>query len=678
MNENGPTRPVFPFAALTGQPLMTRALLANALCPEIGGVLLRGQKGTAKSTAVRALASLLPPVSVVRGCAWHCSPSGPLCPSCAAAAKDGPLSVAQVQTPLVTLPLSATEDRLVGSLDMESAIGRGKRRMQPGLLALAHRGMLYVDEVNLLPDHMVDLLLDVCASGVNRVERDGCAFVHASNFALIGSMNPEEGPLRPQLLDRFGLCVDVLAPQDVATRMEVLRRRTAFDADTAAFLTIWQDRQQAVAGMLVSAKALLPEVRVSETLLKDMATLCAEALCAGHRGELALLRAARALAALDGCPAVRNEHVQEAAALALVHRRRMQAPQQAEQNTAGTAQSQHAHEEHTSQPSAPGQKHSAPQEPLDGGQVEGAPQGQDNNEATAGTSGIDREEVFSAGDPYQVKALQTAADKRQRSGSGRHSRSRTAQKCGRCVGYSHRPPKGNTSPDIALEPTIMAAALRMAASMSKSASYPLQVQRQDWRYKRRERKIGNLVVFAVDASGSMGAAGRMREVKSAILSLLLHAYQKRDHVSLVVFRGQQGKVLLPPTGSVERASRELEILPTGGRTPLADGLKESFRVIGTALRKKPDTRPILIVVSDGRANVTPRLAEGSALDAALAEAGRIAQDARVHSFVIDVEQAGLLQFGQARQLAEALRAEYLPVQDLRASTLVGLVREMTA
>ena len=671
MNAAVPPVRLFPFAALAGQPLMRRALLANALCPEIGGVLLRGQKGTAKSTAVRALARLLPSVSVVAGCPCHCAPQGPLCPACARAAADGPLPVESLRAPLVTLPLSATEDRLAGGLDTEAALRAGRRVFQPGLLAAAHQGMLYVDEINLLPDHLVDLLLDACADGVNRLERDGCAMEHSARFALIGSMNPEEGPLRPQLLDRFGLCVDVLAPEDPSLRLEILRRREAFDADPARFTAQWKAAQEALAGQLREGRALLSELRVPEALLRDMALLAAEARCAGHRGELALLRTARALAALDGCVAVRDEHVREAAALALTHRKRLDAPAAPEPKERMETPKPELKERQ-----AEGEYASHGGDPLpDKGDMAGDAVGHDRASHRPDTpAGTEREQVFAADNPYQVRPLQPPVDKRLRKGSGRHSRTRTAQKSGRCVGYQAHPPLRDIPPDIALEPTIRAAALRLTAGEGVGIRPPLRVRPEDWRYKRRERRMGNLIVFAVDASGSMGAAGRMRELKSAVLSLLLHAYQKRDQVSLVAFRGQRGQTLLQPTGSVELASRELEELPTGGRTPLADGLREARRVIGNAVRKNPDTRPVLVLVSDGRANVTPPLEAGSALDAALAEARRIGGDARVYSLVIDVEQGGLLQFGQARQLAEVMGAGYLPVEALRASTLVGLVR----
>lgn len=666
MNTVSPLIRLYPFTALAGQPLMRRALLANALCPEIGGVLLRGQKGTAKSTAVRALAQLLPPVSMVVGCPCHCSPQGPFCPACEQMAAAGPLPVEYRQAPLVTLPLSATEDRLIGALDTESALRSGRRVFQPGLLAAAHQGILYVDEINLLPDNLQDLLLDTCASGINRLEREGCVMEHPAHFSLIGSMNPEEGPLRPQLQDRFGLCVDVQAPKEPDLRLEILRRREEFDIDPIQFMGKWKAEQDKLTKQLRDSRILLSEIRVPEILLRKIALLTTEACCAGHRGELALLRTARALAALDGCTAVRDEHVQEAELLALTHRKR------------SAVSSAPAPKERTSV----SKSDSAPkptESPSSQCGTSDRAMGTDHDNTSSmpdTTTGIGREQIFTADTPYQVRPFQPPVDRYLRKGSGRHSRTRTKQKSGRCVGYQTIPPQRELIPDIALEPTIRAAIIRQAINRRGEISLPLHVCIEDWRYKRRERRMGNLIVFAVDASGSMGAAGRMREVKSAVLSLLLHAYQKRDQVALVAFRGQRGQTLLYPTSSVELASKKLEELPTGGRTPLADGLREAHRIIDNALRKKPDTRPMLILISDGRCNVTPPLEAGTALDAALAEAIRIEKDKRIYSLVVDVEQKGLLQFGQARQLAEAMKAEYLPVEHLSSSTLLGFIRSI--
>ena len=307
---------VFPFTALVGQEKIKRALLANAVLPSIGGVLLRGEKGTAKSTAVRGLVSLLPQSQAVAGCPWHCDPLAPeewLCPSCAGKKRKGALPSVAFAPQLADVPLSASEDRVAGSLDMEAAFREGVRALQPGLLAAAHRGILYIDEVNLLPDHVADIILEACSEGVNRIRREGISAEHPSRFVLVGTMNPEEGELRPQLLDRFGLAVSVSAPGDVGERLEVLRLRERFDADPQGFLLQYAEREAALAVRIREAQRLVAQVRIPRLLLKRMAELAAETHCAGHRGELALERTARAFAALAGRLDVREEDVLEAA-----------------------------------------------------------------------------------------------------------------------------------------------------------------------------------------------------------------------------------------------------------------------------------------------------------------------------------------------------------------------------
>jgi magnesium chelatase subunit D len=311
----------YPFAALVGQEPLKTALLLNAVHPAVGGVLIRGEKGTAKSTAARALADLLPPLRLVADCPFHCSPEDPWpeCPHCS----DGAERRATESTvPFVELPLGATEDRVLGSLDFERALREGRRSFQPGLLAAAHRGVLYVDEVNLLPDHLVDVLLDAAASGVNTVQREGVSVSHPARFLLIGTMNPEEGDLRPQLLDRFGLMVEVAGPREPGLRAEVVRRRLDFESDPAAFGSRWEGEQRALRERVAAAREQLPKVQLADGLLTLISRLCCELEVDGLRADLALHKSARALAALDGRLAVTLDDVRTAAGFVLPHRRR--------------------------------------------------------------------------------------------------------------------------------------------------------------------------------------------------------------------------------------------------------------------------------------------------------------------------------------------------------------------
>lgn len=313
----------YPFSAIVGQEEMKLALLLNVVNPALGGVLIRGEKGTAKSTAVRALAGLLPEIDVAEGCPFACNPLGDdLCEACAVKAQAGTFVPARRRIRVVDLPVGATEDRVLGTLDMEAAIKKGERRFEPGILAEAHRGVLYVDEVNLLDDHIVDVLLDAAAMGVNTVEREGVSFSHPSRFVLVGTMNPEEGELRPQLLDRFGLCVQVEGIADIDARVEVVRRRAAFEENPQGFAEAWAAQEAEVARKVEAARALLPRVGFPDALLRLVARIAVDMAVDGHRADLVMMKTARAMAALDGRDIPGRDDVERAARLALPHRMR--------------------------------------------------------------------------------------------------------------------------------------------------------------------------------------------------------------------------------------------------------------------------------------------------------------------------------------------------------------------
>jgi magnesium chelatase subunit I len=315
--------PAFPFSAIVGQDEMKQAMLITAVDPGVGGVLVFGDRGTGKSTAVRSLAALLPPMQAVAGCPYHCDPAGAAqCPACQASARRRGRKTQQVPVPVVELPLGATEDRVVGALDLERALRQGEKAFEPGLLAKANRGFLYVDEVNLLEDHLVDLLIDVAASGENVVEREGLSVRHPARFVLVGSGNPEEGELRPQLLDRFGLSVEVKTPGELAARVAVVRRRDEYERDRAAFVARWSDEEAQLRGQIVAARAALGGVQAGDALLELAARLCMRLGTDGLRAELTLIRAARALAAFEECSEVDPRHLRRVAPSVLRHRLR--------------------------------------------------------------------------------------------------------------------------------------------------------------------------------------------------------------------------------------------------------------------------------------------------------------------------------------------------------------------
>ncbi|MEU9864346.1 putative cobaltochelatase [Streptomyces sp. NPDC047971] len=662
----------YPFTAVVGMDDLRLALLLNAVSPAVGGVLVRGEKGTAKSTAVRALADLLPPVAVVAGCRFSCDPGAPdpRCP-------DGP----HAETPgaarparMVELPVGASEDRLVGALDIERALAEGVKAFEPGLLADAHRGILYVDEVNLLHDHLIDLLLDAAAMGSSYVEREGVSVRHAARFLLVGTMNPEEGELRPQLLDRFGLTVEVAASREPEQRVEVVRRRLAFDDDPAAFAARWAEEENALRDRVVAARDLLPSVSLGDAVLLQIAATCAAFEVDGMRADIVMARTATALAAWAGRTEVTSEDVRQAALLALPHRRRrnpFDAPGLDEDKLDETLE-RFTDEDGDDDPD-PG-----PDGGPGGGPGGGVPpQGEGPDDGTSRDAGAEEapapapgagggageRAAVKAAEPFRTKVLSVPG--LGEGAAGRRSRARTEH--GRTTG-SVRP--RSTLTKLHLTATVHAAAPHQKARGRTGPG--LVVRRDDLRQATREGREGNLVLFAVDASGSMAARQRMSAVKGAVLSLLLDAYQRRDKVGLVTFRGRDAEVALPPTSSVDAAAARLEQLPTGGRTPLSAGLLKAHDVLRVERLRDPSRRPLLVVVTDGRAT------GGGADPVALAaRAARLHASEGTAAVVVDCE-TGPVRLGLAGQLARELGGTAVTLDELRADSIAGLVRDVQA
>ena len=617
-------RDQFPFEAVVGQDDAKLALILATVDPRIGGVLLRGAKGSAKTTLARGLAGLLDPGA-----------------------------------PFVELPLGATEDRVIGSIDLATALTGGGVRFHPGLLAAADGGVLYVDEVNLLADHLVDVLLDVATSGVNRIEREGIAHTHQSRFVLIGSMNPEEGELRPQFLDRFGLSVDVAAETDPGRRAEAVRRRLDFDADGEGFTHRWATDQEGLRVRLASARP----AAVSVDLTRTVSTLCAEVGAESLRADLVTCRAAAALAGFDGRDQAGVDDVRRVAPLALAHRRRRQPFEQPgidQRDVDRALDGADADREGD-----------ASQQEDDNGDAGG---GADDNGPEAPESGSPapygdgKERVAAATDPNRVVRFE--APRTTTGADGR--RSTTVGSRGRLVG--DRPADGEMT-SLALGATVRATAAREAAAREAGAATVAEsggwtVQRSDLREAVRERRAGNLVVLAVDASGSMGAPQRMEAAKGAVLSLLLDAYQRRDRVAMVTFRGDGAEVALRPTGSVEVARARLADLPTGGRTPLAAGIAAALDLAVSAARTDESHRPLLVLVSDGRATAGPPSVEP--LDAAR-QAALAVRLRGVTAVVVDVE-TGTTRLGLAAELAATMGARHVTLDELSAGALSHAVR----
>jgi magnesium chelatase subunit D len=659
-------RTVYPFSAIVGQEKMKRVLLLNAVNPTIGGVLIRGEKGTAKSTIVRALAAVLPEIEVVADCPFQCDPcqSSRLCPDCRARLKRRKtLPVTRRKVRVVDLPLGVTEDRVVGSLDLERAIKDGKKCFEPGLLAAAHRGILYIDEVNLLNDHIVDIILDTAAMGVNIVEREGISFVHPAEFILVGTMNPEEGELRPQLLDRFGLCIQVVGTRDLDERVQITKLREAFDLDSKGFARGYQDEQHTLSLHIAQVREDLSGVQMND----DMVRLCSEyatnAFVAGHRADIIMRRTALAIATMEGKKRVSRDDVEEAAELVLYHRARMSPPPPQEEESTEEQEKPSEKKEHQGKASEARDKgeHTGDQRKEREGEHHN---GEDHRKG----SGIPRlDTVFSVGETFKVKQIQAEGDRVLRKASGRRSQTKIAYKAGRYIMSTMQRKTG----DFALDATLRAAAPYQRQRQKEGVA--IAIEKPDIREKIREKRVGNFIVFVVDASGSMGAGKRMIETKGAILSLLLDAYQKRDKVALVAFKGSGAEVLLPPTSSIELAHKLLEELPTGGKTPLCHGISLGYQIIESYFRKDPHIYPLLILISDGKANVSQYA--GKPISEAMEMAGEIKNDTRVNTAVVDVEKTGLISFGLAHQLSIQMGARYLKLKDLKADTLVRALRE---
>ncbi|QEL18243.1 ATP-binding protein [Limnoglobus roseus] len=594
----------YPFSAVVGQDLLKRSLLLNAVCPALGGVLIAGDRGTAKTTTARAFAALLPPIHVVRGCPFRCDPAAVWreCPHCGGREA---VEVETIPAPFVELPLGATEDRVAGSLEIERSLREGRPVFQPGLLATAHRAVLYIDEVNLLADHLVDLLLDAAVSGTNTVEREAITLRHPARFILIGSMNPDEGELRPQLADRFGLRVNVTTSTDPRERAEATRRRLAYDADPVLFQGQWAREDRALTAQITVARDVFPSTLLTEGQTLQIAETCCEEHVEGLRADLALSRASRAMAAVAERTQVMADDLRAAAELVLPQRRRPKPAPPA--------------------PSPPSDWFSGP---------------------SPDHSGTTEESVTPPGPVLSLPKLFAPTEAKQDSPDRGRRNPLPDQPNGRSV----RTVRHAASSSVALDATLRAAAQRGVG----------QVRPEDLRYKLREERQRSLVLFVVDASGSMGARRRMEAVKGVALGLLADAGRQRDEVAVIAVRGSRAECLLSPTAKVPVAEHAFARLPTGGRTPLAHGLTLAAELTAERL-----AAVLLVVVSDGKANVPLPGTDGDPWEQSLVACSRLTRS-NLRAIVIDAESSG---GGKAEELAIALGCACHPLETLSAATI---------
>jgi magnesium chelatase ATPase subunit I len=674
----------YPFTAIVGQDEMKLALILNVVDPLVGGALIMGHRGTGKSTAVRALADLLPEINVVSGCSYNCDPSDEknFCVECrekAALRKELPTEFAPV--PVVELPLGATEDRVCGTIDIERALTEGRKSFDPGLLARANRGFLYVDEVNLLEDHLVDLLLDVAVTGRNKVERESVSVEHPAHFVLIGSGNPEEGELRPQLLDRFGLHAEVRTENYLNNRISIVDRRDAYDQDREAFCESFADDQDQLRNRITRARAGLRKVTVERDVLAKIAQLCADLKVDGHRGELTIMRAARALAAFEGKRTVSDEHVKTVSAMSLRHRLRRDALEE----TATSEQIEQAVDGVF--PKTP------PQTKSGNGQGQGQGQGQvaqhrngrvqrnrssaqqpssSNRDGTRTNTndvptppGFDnRSNTFELDEELRPSSPNRRTPSRsKRSSLTKASSEQVRGRYARSVSFK------SAGARIALDATLRALVATKWPIGNTSKLTP--VASNALRYKLLKHKQGTLFVFAIDTSGSM-AANRIARAKSTILKLLRKSYLNRDSVAIVSFHGTSAKVDLTPSRSILRARRVLDSLNMGGSTPLCAGLVSTIELIRRVGGNYGET--VVLLFTDGRSNVPLRRNSNQIralrqlkIESEVRELSFAMKKTRARVVVVDTQRE-FESSEETRRLAEVLQARFIKVSPATSRT----------
>lgn len=607
----------YPFSAIFGQEKLKKALVLNLINPKIGGVLITGQKGTAKSTAVRALSEL-------------------------------------THKKVITLPLSVTEDRLIGSVDLEQTMKTGMAVYLPGILSEADGQILYVDEINLLQNHLTNIVLTAHSTKENRVEREGISAISDCRFLLVGTMNPEEGQLRQHFLDQFGLCVVVGSENKPEQRLAIVKARMAYENDPKAFAENYAQQEAALRDSIEAAVKLLPQIAATEANRLYIVTKCLEAEVQGHRADLTLEETAKAVAAWNGHTEITKEDIDEAVPYVLLHRRRN--TEQSLEEEPQEQQEQNPQEQNDSNDTAPSNRKDS-----DGPSPQKTPQ--------KTPQGKGKNQNFAMGNSFKVADFGHSASRQIHKGFGKRTTAKSAGKMGRYV-YSLQQ---NLTGDLALDATIRAAAPYQVCRNKNGLA--IAIREADIREKVRQRKYANLLVFVVDASGSMGASKRMTETKGAILSLLKDAYVKRDKVCLIAFRGNEGKVLLPPTRSVDRGVRLLETMTVGGRTPLNHGIAKGMQVIQSELKKNPGVLPYMVIITDGKGNVS--INKNLKPKQELMEISEKLRDfPYINTMVLDIERKGAMSFGIAKEMALRMGASYQKIETLNADVIISAIERV--
>lgn len=597
-------------------------LILNAIDPACGGIVLVGGKGSGKSMLARLARGIFPP-----------------------------------STPFIELPLNVTEESLLGGIDLEQTLATGKRTLQPGIITRANNGVVFVDDINLLSHDLLALLMEPQGRGEEIIEREGLTERRESRFSILATMNPEEGDLSPHLLDRIGLCAVMEELQETRQRLAIL----TLAAQEPHFRS---EPDEELQEQIVAAKILLPGVKFSDTMHEHLHNVVQQNISLGHRGDLFLFYAARALASFEGCNEILTEHIDRVANLVFAHRRL----QIREEEQSSTEQEQ----QHDNMQEQQEQTQGEQTPPPESGQNDNNDQPRDEGDQQADSStreSSEREEVMQVGDSFKIRRISFRKDRQKRQASGRRTKTRVKGRGGRYV----KSILTSTDRDIALDATLRASA---PYQKLRGREDRVLIEQDDLRFRQRERKMGHLVLFVVDGSGSMGAQKRMVETKGAIQSLLLDCYQKRDKVAMIVFRKATAELVLPPTASVELAAKRLSTLPVGGKTPLAAGLLETHRLVKRVTLRTPDSRIVIVLITDGRSNQT--LSETSSKDEVKQLARLLAEERGCDFIVIDTENKGnFLKVDKALDLAKHLSADYYTIEALQAEYLSQIVQTKT-
>ena len=631
---------IFPFVAVEGQEKIKKALLLNIINPKIGGVLINGEKGTAKSTLVRGIGEVFPEIKIVN------------------------------------LPLNITEDNLLGSLDIEKTLKTGKKVFQDGLLKKCHNNILYIDEVNLLGDSIISNILEVASREINYIEREGISISHQCKFVLIGTMNPEEGGLRPQLLDKFGLYVNVEGSDDILERVKIIKKRLEFEDNPRKFCEKYKEDNEALREKIFRAKERLSEIKASEQIINIAIKIVEEANTTGNRAEIILIETAKGLAALDGRKYLNISDLKEAAEFVLPHRTNQKNQSVSKDDRENMENENSDEQENNGNNNELAERDQKNQEKEENNQEENCNTDDKSeieedenieNSQEKKENSSELEEEFKIGDIFKVKDifLDSVRDNKKRSGTGKRCKTKSGSLQGKYV--KSIIPKGKII-DFAFDATIRAAAPYQKKSDINGLK--IKIRKEDIRVKVRERRTGTSILFVVDSSGSMGVKKRMEAVKGAIMSLLKDAYEKRDRVGLVAFRKDCAEELLPITRSIDLAQKKLEKLTTGGKTPLAAGIERAYNIIKKELKKDEKVVPLILFLSDGKANYS--ISGKDPIKESLELAQKIKKE-NIRTIVIDTEE-GFIKLEMAKTLSEALGAEYYKLENLKSEDMLKLIK----